>query len=63
MYAPFLIEKLRKFSKLFLSDIRIVGNMMKRGEQLDAIWLFTRANLFGGFDFCRSCHNTSYVFW
>ena len=46
-----------------MSDIRIVGNMMKRGEQLDAIWLFTRADLFGGFDFRWPCHSIGYVFW
>lgn len=27
--------------KLLGECIRIVGKMMKRGEQLDAIWLFT----------------------
>lgn len=35
---------------------------MKRGEQLDAIWLFTRADLFGGFNFRRPCHSIGYVF-
>ena len=35
---------------------------MKRGEQLDAIWLFTRADLFGGFDFRWPCHSIGYVF-
>ncbi len=35
---------------------------MKRGEQLDAIWLFTRTNLFGGINFRGTCNDFVYVF-
>ncbi len=49
--------------KLLNVYIRIVGNTMKRGEQLDAIWLFTRANLFSGINLRWSCNAIGYVFW
>lgn len=49
--------------KLSIGYNRIVGNTMKRGEQLDAIWLFTRADLFSGINFRWPCNALIYVFW
>ncbi len=36
-----MFEKIQKIMKLSVWYNRIEGNTMKRGEQLDAIWLFT----------------------